>query len=93
MDFLKNRQQRIVLNGQFSSWTRVNSGISQGLILGPLLVLLCINNLPNGLQHNPKLFSEDGSLFSTLHDITTSTVSLNHGLSKISECSRVENEF
>ena len=82
---LENCQQRVVLNGQSSSWTKVNAGIPQGSILGPLLFLIYINDLPNGLQSNPKLFADDTSLFSTVQDITTSTVSLNNDLTKISE--------
>ena len=42
--------------------------------------------LANGLESNPKLFADNTSLLSTVHDITTSTVSLYHDLSKISEC-------
>ena len=42
--------------------------------------------MPNGLHYNPKLFAGDTILFSTVYDITTNTVSLNHdNLSKISE--------
>ena len=41
--------------------------------------------MPNGLQSNPKLFADDTSLFSTVQDITTSTVSLNNDLTKILE--------
>ena len=85
MDFLKNLQQKVVLNGQFSSWTKVNAGVPQGSILGSLLFLIYINGLPNGLQSNPKLSANDTSLFSTVQDITTNTVSLNHDRPKISE--------
>ena len=85
MYFLKNWEQRVVLKGQFSFWKKVNAGVPQGLILGPLLLLIYINDLPYGLQTNLKLFVDDTSLFSTGQDITTSTVSLNNDLTKVSE--------
>ena len=58
---------------------------STGISFGPLLFLIYINELPNGLQSNPKCFADDTSLSSTVQDITTSTVSLNNDLSKVSE--------
>ena len=85
IDFLKNRQQRVVLNGQLSSWTMVNAQVSQGSILRPLLILIYINDLPNGLQSNAKLFADDTSLSSTVQDITTNTASINNDLKIISE--------
>ena len=57
---------------------------STGISFGPLLFLIYINDLPNGLQSNPKLFAGD-TFFSTVQDITTSTVSLNNDLTKISQ--------
>ena len=59
--FLKNRPQRVVLNGQSSSWTKVNADVPQESILGPLLFLIYINDLPSGLQSNLKLFADKTS--------------------------------
>ena len=47
----------------------VQAGVPQGSILGPLLFFLnCINDLPDNLPSNPKLFADDKSLFSTVTD-------------------------
>ena len=75
IDFLKNRQQRVVLNGQSSSWTKVNAGVLQGSILGPFLFFIYIKDLPNGLQSNPKLFLTTRFCF-LLYKISTQLLSV-----------------
>ena len=60
---LKSRKQRIVLNGQRSSWSDVLFSVRQGSILCPLLFLICINDLFDGLKCNTKRFTDDTSLF------------------------------
>ena len=52
--FLKNRKQRVVVNGQTSSWTKVLAGVPQGSILDPLFLSKDINDLSNDLSSNPK---------------------------------------
>ena len=84
-DFLSCRKQRVVLNGQHSPWADVKVGVPQGSILGPLLFLIYINDLPNGLNSNVKLFADDTSLFSVFHNTTDSANLLNSDLSKINE--------
>ena len=63
-NYLTDRYQRVVLNGQTSSWAPVLAGVSQGSILGPLLFLIYINDLPNDFKSNAKLFADDTSVYS-----------------------------
>ena len=67
-DFLNERKQRVILNGQFSTWKNVSAGVPQGSILGPLLFLIYINDLTEGLSTNAKLFEDDTSLISVIHN-------------------------
>ena len=64
--FLSNRFQRVVLNGQTSNWKEVLAGVPQGSILGPLFFLIFINDIPEGIQSNIKIFADDTSIFSVL---------------------------
>ena len=83
-DFLNERKERAVLNGQFSTWKNVGAEVPQGSILGPLLFLIYINHLTEGLSSNAKLFAEDTSLFSVIHGIQISANNLNKDLERIS---------
>ena len=82
-DFLRNRKQRVLLNGQVSVWSDVKAGVPQGSILGPLLFLIYINDLSEGLSSNAKLFANDTFLFSVIHDSNTSALELNNDLANI----------
>ena len=84
-DFLSCRKQRVVLNGQHSSWADVKAGVPQGSILGPLLFLTYINDFPNYLNSNVKLFANDTPLFFIVHNITDAANLLNRDLSNINE--------
>ena len=56
--------------------------VPQGSIFGRLLSLIYINDFPNSLQSNPNHFANSTYLFSTVHDINRSTISLKYNLSK-----------
>ena len=83
--FLTNRFQRVLLNGQTSEWLPVKAGVPQGSILGPLLFLIYINDLSENIESTVKLFADDTSLFSVVHNNNTSAEVLNRDLHKISQ--------
>ena len=63
--FLSNKFQQVLLNHQCSSWSSVLARVPQGSILGPLLFLIYINDLPDNLQSTATLFADD-TLFSAI---------------------------
>ena len=80
---LSDRFQRFILNDQISKWSQIKTGVPQGSVLGPVLFLLDINYLPEGLTSNIKLFADDTSKFSVVCDLSSSSLSLNEDLFKI----------
>ena len=57
------------MNGLESSWEDIYSGVPQGSVLGPLLFLIYINDLTDGVISNIKLFADDSSIFARVHNI------------------------
>ena len=57
--FLKGRKQRVVIGGDHSNWATVDSGVPQGTVLGPLLFLVYINDLPQNINSTVRLFADD----------------------------------
>ena len=63
--YLKGREQAVVVDSHTSSSKPVLSGVPQGSILGPILFVLFINDLPNGLNHgtNITLYADDTKIW------------------------------
>ena len=76
-NFLEERKQRVIFNGQQQIWTNVEAGVSQGSVLGLLLFLIYINDLSENLVSNPKLFPNDTSHFSVIRNKQSSAQNLN----------------
>ena len=83
--YLTNRKQRVALNGSFSDYASIESGVPQGSVLGPLLFLVYINDLEKNILSNVKFFADDTMLYSVVHDPTKSASDLNHDLEIINK--------
>ena len=64
--FLANRTQKVVLNGEHSCKTHVESRVPKGSVLGPCLFLLYTNNLPESLGSTDSPFADDSLLYMTI---------------------------
>ena len=62
-DFLTGRYQRVAVNDENSNWEEVTSGIPQGSVLGPLLFVVYINDLPDHVDSEAYFFAEDTKIF------------------------------
>ena len=62
--YLSARKQRVVINGSYSSRSEVKSGVIQGSILGPVLFLMFVNDMPEVLRSsNLAMFADDSKCF------------------------------
>ncbi|CAF0880144.1 unnamed protein product [Brachionus calyciflorus] len=71
--FFKNRKQIVVLRKASSTWKDVISGVPQGSVLGPLLFVIYIIDLPDGILNMCKLFADDTKVIGQIVDIAKSS--------------------
>ena len=82
-NYLKDRKQRVVLNGRSSEWATVSAGVPQGSVLGSLFFLIYINDLTENVARGVKLFADDTSLFSVVRNENETAQALNSDLEKL----------
>ena len=73
-DFLDNRKQAAVINGINSDKVSISSGIPQGSVLGPILFLAYINDLPEQVKSRVRLFADDTVWYLSISSTTESKV-------------------
>ena len=85
-DYLSNRTQIVSYQNKLSSPRTISTGVPQGSILGPLLFVLFINDLPEATAKcSVLLYADDAVLFSSAKDAQTIEQALNYDLSVISD--------
>jgi hypothetical protein len=65
-DFLAERKQAVVVEGEKSDSINVESGVPQGSVLGPSLFLFYINDMPEGIRSRVRLFADDTIVYLTI---------------------------
>ena len=84
--YLSNRRQYIDMNGTLSEHENITVGVPQGSILGPLLFLIYINDLPASLEQlTPVMFADDTNLIVKGKNLADLTLTINHDLKSLSE--------
>ena len=84
-NYLRDRFQRVVLNGTTSNWRGLNVGVPQGSVLGPLLFLIYINNLTDNISSQMRLFADDSSIFTRVEGVDQTQVKIIKDLQTVSD--------
>jgi hypothetical protein len=79
-NYLTERKQCVLIDGQSSGWKEIDSGVPQGSVLGPLLFFIYINDITRDLQSNNFLYADDTSLLEIVDDPCLTADRLNHDL-------------
>ena len=82
--YLTDRKQRVVIEGQSSSWLNIETGVPQGSVLGLLLFLVYINDINVNVSSTCFLYADDTSLIDIVDDQFNSAIRLIKDLDNIS---------
>ena len=85
--FLTNRTQRVFVDGESSKCTDVISGIPQGSVLGPLLFVIFINDMPQNILSECKMFADDAKIYKEMNS-EEDCIALQNDLDIMTEWSR-----
>ena len=84
--YLSNREQLVCINGHNSDFLSITCGVPQGSILGPLLFLLYINDLPNTSKLlSFHLFADDTNIYFSRKNLNDIELILNQELHAVAE--------
>ena len=82
--YLTNRKQYVFLNGEYSEFANITCGVPQGSVLGPLLFLIYINDLPNiSKVLNFYLFADDTNIYYEAESLNKLETIINKELKKL----------
>ena len=82
--YLSNRTQKVVVKGEQSEPLKLEAGVPQGSILGPLLFIIYINDLADQVSSNIRIYADDSSIFATGNNEQELSSRLNQDLENIS---------
>ena len=87
-NFLTNRKQKVIVQGEESQWADVASGIPQGSVLGPVLFLIYINDLPDVVKKFVTIFANDTKEHAVIKS-DVDTIEVQEDLYKMSDRSEI----
>ena len=85
LDYLSERQQRVLVRGQSSDCRTIEAGVPQGSVLGPLLFLIYVNDMVKEVSCSVKLFADDTLMYITVDNPELTTVELNRNMEKLNQ--------
>ena len=87
-DYLSERHQSVFVGSEQSTEKYISAGVPQGSVLGPLLFLIYVNDMPENINSTMRLFADDSSMAICSSNLKTIETALNKDLSSLLSWSR-----